>query len=138
MNNKFRRKLIFGLFLLVLIIIISNSWIFKTISGIDNDYYRYSNFSGLATFKEYPADRIYIDKNFLNGTNNRWGHYKTTFPKNSNDTILYRLFKKKPLKFWRWFEYANKWQYKLPYKDWQEIKKRRGEQYLRNKQFQAF
>ena len=42
--------------------------------------------------------------------------------------VVYRLFWKNPLAFWRWSDYlSDDPHYKLPYKDWNEIKKKHPE-----------
>ncbi|WP_199140530.1 hypothetical protein [Pedobacter sp. ASV12] len=41
------------------------------------------------------------------------------------DKNIYRLFSKNPLAFWRWRMYFFDERYKLPYKNWEEIKKTR-------------
>ncbi len=83
----------------------------------DTNHYRYSNSNGIFTFIEESKGR---DTAMLN----RWfSEYK----KETNDTILYRLFSKNPLAFWRYVDYFNDPKYKLPFKDWNEILMKRGE-----------
>lgn len=42
------------------------------------------------------------------------------------DTILYRLNRNNPIKFWRYADYIFKKKYQLPYQSWEEIEARRG------------
>ncbi len=124
--------------LFITIILISNTWLIKNVTQLDDNYYRYSNISGLRTVKEYPIDRSYIHINIMKRHKEDWDEYARTFPNNSNDTIIYRLYKKSPFKFWRWYEYMYNWRYEMPYKDWDEIKKNRPVNFVRNKRYQAF
>ncbi len=111
--------------LALLLILISNLTLFKEWAGINNNFYRYSNGDGTVTrleifyqgrnmSKEYPKDIFKL----VNFTKN--------YP-NSPDTILYRLFVMNPLHFWRWGEYVFSWRFRLPYKNWEEIRMRRKE-----------
>lgn len=86
---------------------------------LDENHYRYSNETGSFTFVEFKAHDIKM-------MNRRFDRYKSTSPA-AHDTIVYRLFKKNPLSFWRWSGYMFDSRYKLPYKSWDEIKKVRGE-----------
>lgn len=53
------------------------------------------------------------------------------------DSTLYRLCPKKPFYFWNYGEYLFAEKYRLPYKPWSEIERRRGA--IRNKSgFQDF
>ncbi len=122
---------------IILSITISNTWLFKNVTQLDDNYYRYSNTSGLITVKEYPVDRIYIN-NVFKLEKGYWALYQKQFTSNANDTIIFRLYKKSPFKFWRWYEYMYNWRYDMPYKDWDEIKKNRPVNFVRNKSFQAF
>jgi len=62
------------------------------------------------------------------------------YVKNTNlDTIIFRIFKQNPLVFWHWRDYiSNDHKYQFPYKDWNEIKKRRPSNYVLNKRWQMF
>ena len=108
---------VFGI---TLLIILSNLPPLKHILGlaIDEYHYRYSNINGSLTYVEFKAHDI-------KGMYRSLSSYKTHFP-NANDTIMYRLYKRNLLCFWRWGEYIYDQRYKLPYKRWTEIRKRRG------------
>lgn len=110
---------------------------FKEISGINNNYYRYSNLSGTITKSETLWQGRVINKKTAFGKAD-WSNFKSQYP-GSTDTLTYRLFKINPLKFWRWGEYIFNWRYRLPYADWEAIKRRRGYGELSNvKRFQSF
>ena len=85
---------------------------------IDEKHYRYSTINGTFTFSEF------MDINYANMTK-LFDRYKENNP--NKDTVLYRLFSKNPLCYWRWAEYFYDKRYELPYHNWEEIKKRRGE-----------
>jgi hypothetical protein len=55
---------------------------------------------------------------------NRW-HVEFK-KKEKNDTTLYRLFNKNPFAFWRIKSFFTDPKYKLPYKNWKEIERKRG------------
>ena len=120
---------------IILILLISNfSW-FKILTGIDNDYYRYSNANGSFTGLDYPQEHIYANKKYFDTSNHQW----QIFTNNPDEAVIYRLYKKSPLKFWRWYEYLFDWRYKkIPYKDWDEIEKARGINFVRDKRLQRF
>ena len=104
--------------LLLLIIVLSNVAPLHPffLFFLDNDHYRYSNANGAFTFTEESKGRNFaMAKRSFDG-------YKMQTP----DTILYRLFRKNPLTFWRWSDYINDPKYNLPYKSWGEIRKVRG------------
>ncbi len=98
----------------------------------NENHYKYSNGDGSLTKQEIP---------FKNSVYNLSPvvpeKYKELYP-NSTDTIMYRIFWKNPLEFWRWAEYYYDKRYTLPYKNWEEIKKRRGVNFQRNSNFQNF
>ena len=110
--------------ILVFIILFSNWSGFKEITAINKGYYRYSNLSGsMTTYEILSQDRL-LAKESAFGKGD-WSMLKSKYP-GTTDTLTYRLFKINPLKFWRWYEYIFNWRYKLPYTDWDQIKKRRG------------
>ncbi len=109
-------KITFGV---MLVIIVSNIPPMKYVLSLllDDGHYRYSNSSGSFTVIDMPFKNDYYN-------------YSIGVPKKcsvrESDTIIYRLFSKNPLCFWRLGEYLLDKRYKLPYKDWNEIKKERG------------
>ena len=85
---------------------------------LDEGHYRYSNADGSFTgidikSRKYNLSPVVPDS------------YRKEHP-NSTDTLVYRVFWKNPLAFWRWRTYFTDKRYKLPYKSWEEIKKKRG------------
>ena len=86
--------------------------------AFDEYHYRYSNENGSFTFVEFKARDVKMMYRRMDG-------YKQLFPL-SNDTSLYRLYKRNILCFWRWGEYIYDERYKMPYMSWKEIKRRRG------------
>ena len=56
----------------------------------------------------------------------------------TKDTVVYRLFWKNPLAFWRWAEYFNDKRYDLPYKSWESIRKKRGYDIKYSNKWQEF
>jgi len=128
MINKKHRRLIW---LIGITLLLTNWPAFKNITGLNDWYYRYSNISGTFTTLEIPIQgRLY--KKPPNGEFilNRPNFYGCKAMPQS-DTVIYRLFAINPLKFWRWGEYIFSWRYRLPYADWEAIKKRRGFDYLK-------
>ena len=127
MIKKHYRK---WLWLLSIILLLTNWQGFKNFTGLNDWYYRYSNISGNVTVMENPikgrlfkkpiAGKLPVCKLFRNGKKIE-----------QKDTVLCRLFAINPLKFWRWGEYIFDWRYRLPYADWEAIKKRRGFDYLK-------
>ena len=87
---------------------------------IDENHYRYSNADGSFTAWDIPfKQRLYnLNPTVPNG-------FKEAHS-NTKDTLVYRLFGKNSLCFWRWAEYYYDRRYKLPYKSWKEIRKKRG------------
>jgi hypothetical protein len=105
---------------LIAFIIIANVPPIKNIYHMifDEYHYRYSNENGSFTFVEFKARDTKMMYRIMHG-------YKQLHPQ-SKDTTAYRLFKKNILCFWRWGEYFYDKRYKMPYKSWKEIKRRRG------------
>ena len=128
-----KRKYRKWVWIIAVTLLISNWQGFKNLSGLNDWYYRYSNISGTFTvievprqgivYKEPPTKNFILDKAFLEGCK------APRIPQ--SDTIVYRLFAINPLKFWRWGEYIFDWRYRLPYTDWEAIKKKRGFGYLK-------
>lgn len=119
-----RRKKI--LIIIFVIVVLSNTWPFSAILKImvDGDmHYRYSNFDGSNTSYEF------MSWTFENAKSQHKGCLEN-YP-DQKDKNLYRLFKKNPLAFWRWRLYLFDERYKLPYKDWSEIERKRSS--LKNK-----
>ncbi len=77
------------------------------------NHHRYSSSTAGFTFLEQyqGRDTAMLKKKF------------DLFKKETSDTILYRLFSKNPLAFWRYIDYYKDPRYDLPYKDWKEIEK---------------
>jgi hypothetical protein len=108
--------------IILIIMLVSNIPPLKNVISLfmDEGYFRYSNGNGSVTFCEIPFKRRFynlspiVPQKFIQ------------LNPNSSDTIIYRLFWKNPVAFWRWGEYFYDKRYKLPYKIWGEIRKRRG------------
>lgn len=121
------KKLI--LVLVTILIVISNLPFVKEMAGINFDYYRYSNYDGSITVHEiFSQNRVMSKKFALGEIDNK--EYLVRFPM-QEDRIIFRLFKINPLCFWRWGEYIYDWRFRLPYKSWNEIYKKRGKLKLR-------
>jgi hypothetical protein len=105
--------------ILIACILLSNIPAIKNIvSFIVDNHYRYSNYDGTFTFIEIKSRDVSM-------------MYRKTRVFNESqplkkDSTIYRIFNKNPLAFWRWAEYFYDKRYKLPYKSWKEIRKRRG------------
>ena len=118
---------------LVTVVLLLTNWpLFKNVTGLNDWYYRYSNISGTFTVMETPIEgRAFGEYNkdaFILNKSKSYGCVKEL----QNDTIVYRLFAINPLKFWRWGEYIFDWRYhRLPYTDWAAIKEKRGFGYLK-------
>jgi len=122
------------LFWIIFAIVLFTNWpLFQNITGLNRWYYMYSNQSGTYTKMEVPIQgRLYRKppggKFILNRPEyflNRSNYYGCNLMPQS-DTVVYRLFAINPLKFCRWGEYIFDWRYRLPYADWETIKKKRG------------
>lgn len=120
----------------IIVLVVFNLHPLRTIMEvfIDEDHYRYTNYSGSFTVSEKPfkVDRRYpqVIKGFH--------AFKDDKKPNSKDTILYRLFWRNPLAFWRWRGYFTEERYKLPYMDFDEVKKRRGKNWVGDNYYQRF
>ncbi len=119
-NNYMKRKKI--LIVLAVIVIGSNLFPFTALLKIfvDEKHYRYSNYNGSLTFTVFSHRDFEMLKR-------RHKDCQLSRP-NLKDKELYRLFNKNPLAFWRWRSYFFDKEYKIPYKNWEEIKKIRAEE----------
>jgi hypothetical protein len=127
MKKKYKK----WIWLVVVILLITNWPGFKNITGLNDWYYRYSNISGTFTALEVPMQGRLFKKppkgEFILNRPNFYGC--RAMPQ--GDTVVYRLFYINPLKFWRWGEYTFDWRYRLPYSNWKNIEKQRGFGYLK-------
>ncbi len=123
----------------LLILVISNLPIINPILNlaIDENHYRFSNGDGNITWKDdiFKSNPDY--KNFDSTSKVMLKVYKERASKDA-DTNFYRLFWKNPFCFWRWSSYFTDERYKLPYKNWQEIRNRRGYDLNHQTQSQQF
>ncbi len=87
-------------------------WLFKNF--VDERHYRYSNYNGSFTFYEFMSRDFEMM--------HRGHKVCLSHRPNLKDKQIYRLFSKNPLAFWRWRLYFFDERYKLPYRDWEEIK----------------
>lgn len=85
---------------------------------LDERHYKYSNFNGTSTSYEFMSRDFQMMKRL----------HKTcsSLHPERKDKRLYRVFNKNPFAFWRWRLYFFDERYKLPYKNWNEIEKMRG------------
>lgn len=154
--TRLKKKLKPLLIILLSIILISNiPPINKWIDFVfDDNHYSFSNADGTSTF---------IYQSFMGGAFSVPKILSTTISDpavdtlgmggNSNippgkalrdkypgaDTVVYRLFWKNPLTFWRWGNYIfGDIKYDYPYKNWNEIKKHRRINHVVNSSFQSF
>ena len=111
-----KKTIIIILVFLVLCNIPPLKWIF---TWFDHDDYQYSNYNGSFTFQEIQFKGDDFDLCMY-----RFNNLKKTGE--ISDTVLYRLNRNNPFKFWRYADYLLKAKYHLPYQPWDEIKKRRG------------
>jgi hypothetical protein len=112
----------------------------------DNPY-NYSNADGTFTvevvsgFKSNPECSYHylsLYKSYQDGAEPIGKRLRKDYP--NADTVVYRLFWKNPLCFWRWYWYLTDEleQYNFPYKSWNEIKKRRPKNFKRMEKWQDF
>ncbi len=104
------------LFLIILSNVPPVKYVFRLL--FDEYHYRYSNQSGSLTYVEFKAHDI-------RGLYRKVNSYKTAFP-HASDTVVFRLYKRNLLCFWRWGEYIYDSRYKIKYKNWETIKALRG------------
>jgi hypothetical protein len=116
MKNRIIKRIIVWI---LAIIIIANIPIATRLFGffLDEGHYRYSNSDGTSTYVEFKSHNFEMGIRRNDSCNLRR-------PKDADPT-MYRLFTKNPLAFWRWGLYFYDERYKLPYKDWNEIKNNR-------------
>ena len=135
-NVTKNRKIRVFIILIVFILAFANFSGFKELTGINNDYYRYSNYSGTVTRHEIFYQGRFMSKEY---PEEFWKtkEFERKYPKNT-DTTLFRNFSINPLKFWRWGEYIFNWRYNLPYINWKEVRKRRGYNLKYSDNFQEF
>ena len=109
---KKNKKVKYGILLLVIVSLANFTPLHQIFNLIaDSNHYRYSSATGNFTFTEEMGGR---DTAMLY----RWfDAYKAE----KKDTVLYRLFYKNPLAFWRYKSYLTDLKYKLPYKSWSKI-----------------
>jgi hypothetical protein len=103
--------------LLAFIIIISNTppFMYLVDWAMDLHHYKFSNASGSFTVTNTSTTK-------MTGINSAFQEYVKIKHPAPKDTVLYRIFSKNPLAFWRWNSYLFDERHKLPYKSWDEIK----------------
>ena len=119
------------IWLIVIVLLLTNWQGFKNITGLNDWYYRYSNSSGTFTASETPSKgRVFEKPSKGEFILNRPNFYDCKdMPQ--TDTVVYRLFAINLLKFWRWGEYIFNWRYRLPYDNWELIKQKRETGYMK-------
>lgn len=128
MQLKKRKRIIYSVILLVVILLSNISPIHDVFSLFgDSDHFRYSNYNGEFTFVEFKGRDTAMLKRKLE-------HYKSE----KGDSVIYRLFSKNPLAFWRINKYYTDPKYKLPYKSWAEIKAKRKYELKNSNNWQDF
>ena len=96
----------------------------------DEGHYRYSNANGTYTVMDFKSNKYHLGKVVPK-------EMLQEYP-GTTDTLVYRLFWKNPLAFWRWYDYVSgDPRYNLPYKSWKEIEKRRMETKIKTR-YQEF
>lgn len=117
-----RRYKIIGAIVIIMIIVANINPVNALLKmSVDAEHYSYSNASGTATFMEdfYKGRKIGKLEEF------RVINPICIVPGFENDTLMYRLYAKNVLAFWRWKSYFTDYRYELPYADWKEIATRR-------------
>jgi hypothetical protein len=111
------KKILKASLTIIIFIILSNLSPVHTIISLfaDNEHYRYSTKNGQFTFTEGSKgwDTAMLYRKF------------NAYQNETKDSVLYRVFSKNPLAFWRLREYFFDTKYKLPYRNWDIIKKER-------------
>lgn len=97
---------------------------------LDEKHYKYSNFDGTCTSVEFMSRDFEMMKRLHQICLNRNPSQK--------DKKMYRIFSKNPFAFWRWRLYFYHERYTLPYRDFNEIKKLRGKNWVRDDWTQSF
>ena len=118
MQLKKRKTISYSVLFAVMVILSNISPIHEAFSLFgDINHFRYSNLTGEFTFiEEWKGRDIAM-------MNRWWVNFKKIEKK---DTTLYRLFTKNPIAFWRIRTFFADPKYKLPYKNWKEIERKRG------------
>jgi hypothetical protein len=108
--------------------------------------YRYSNADGTYTREYYhvfgsqtwPDQYLPVHGNKIVGDDPFGKQLRRDYA--NADTVVYRLFWKNPLCFWRWYAYLTNGMESVnfPYKSWDEIKKRRPKNFKRMEKWQDF
>ncbi len=111
-----KNKIIYFILFLVLSNIPPLRFIYKV--AFDKTFYKYSNADASFTVQDYLGK----EHSGIYSIRSGFSNYLQKYPSTKNK-ILYRLFWRNPLCFWRWAEYIFVDEYKLPYKNWQEIEK---------------
>ncbi len=104
---------------------------------IDSYHYRYCNYSGSFTFTDqghYEASHL---KDALTSCLKENAPLLAK-PITAKDRVVYRLFWRNPICFWRWYDYCVNPAYKLPYISWAEVEARRKQLGTRNLYCQSF
>ena len=124
-----KSKRIVWITIVVCIVIMSNiSPVHEVFSLFgDNDHFRYSNYNGEFTFVEFKGRDTAVLKRKME-------HLKLE----KQDSLIYRLFSKNPLAFWRINKYFTDTKYKLPYKSWAEVKAKRKYELKNSNNWQDF
>lgn len=109
MKTKRQKKMIQMVIITVSIVLISNLGITRVfIDGIGSSYNfktEHNEFQ-FSVIESKGRDVDMMERNFtIFKTNNEM----------TKDTLLYRTFKRNPLKFWNWYEYIVDEKYKYPY-----------------------
>jgi len=107
------------LIVVVCVIAVANIQPFSAIFRLflDERHYQYSNYNGSSTFSEFMSRDFQMAKR---------RHYRCLLASPElKDRQMYRIFSKNPLAFWRWRLYFYDEKYKLPYRDFEQIKKER-------------
>lgn len=150
-----KRKWIILYGVLTIIIVMANTPPFPIFidAVIKQDLYAYSNGDGTSTnwcggsFKDKPYPNIRVLSTTIIDSTIDWdstspripigAELRQTYP--NADTIIYRLFSKNPLRFWHWRGYLfEDEKYSFPYKSWDEINKKRGDNFKLNGRWQVF
>ncbi|MGF1924837.1 MAG: hypothetical protein ACQUHE_11720 [Bacteroidia bacterium] len=92
---------------------------------VDEGHYRYSNYNGSYTSYEFMSRDFAMMK--------RNHRMCLKYQPELKDKKIYRLFSKNPFAFWRWGLYFFDERYKLPYKNWEDVKKKRTEENVKRR-----
>jgi len=122
--KKRKGKIILSV-LVVLFIVLCNTYLVRDLIDLSfhPNYYRYSNYNGSFTAQNI---QLGILTNSKHGIETRFKSFIEETDPPPEDRQLYRLFRRNPLYFWRWYSYFTDERYDLPYMNWKEIRARRG------------